>query len=449
MYVYWENEQGEWGCDFTYMDLLFDFLVPLGMYPYVELGFLPRQLAAREYRMFDRASVIAAPRDMSRWHDLIRCVTEHLVRRYGRSVVRRWKFTTISVNHVFLGCMTMEEYETLYETTYHAVKSVDADLPFGGPGCWTELFDQKDGFAAFMRAAKERGCIPDFIAFQSYPTLDISTDPLFLGYAKNQQYVPAVLSRDPSYLSHAVDRLEHLLSQHTDEMKEFFCEEMSSTVWQRDLSNDTSYKAAWIAKNITENAGRMVFGYWSLSDLMNERAYWQQLFHGGYGLLTSNGIPKASYFGLLFCSRLGTEKLSEGPGWIFTRDADGWQLLIYHYCHYRPVYCYRYRKLTHEEDAYTVFEAGELRHLRFSWPDAADGLYRMEQRRIGRECGSAYDAWLWLGAPQEVSAEQTEFLQHKAHPDYETTLVKANNGLRWNVDLQPLDTVLICMRKEQ
>ena len=33
-------------------------------------------------------------------------------------------------------------------------------------------------------------------------------------------------------------------------------------------------------------------GYWTISDLMDERANLDSMYHGGYGLFTYNGVPK-------------------------------------------------------------------------------------------------------------------------------------------------------------
>lgn len=76
--------------------------------------------------------------------------------------------------------------------------------------------------------------------------------------------------------------------------RELVIEEWSSTLWQRDLSSDTCYKAAWLTKNILKNCENVdMMGYWLLTDFIDEWMVPGGVFHGGYGLFTTNGIPIA------------------------------------------------------------------------------------------------------------------------------------------------------------
>lgn len=85
-------------------------------------------------------------------------------------------------------------------------------------------------------------------------------------------------------------------------------EEWSSTLWQRDLSSDTCYKAAWLTKNVLENYENVdMLGYWLLTDFIDEWLVPGGVFHGGYGLFTANGIPKAGYQALRLLNRVGSK----------------------------------------------------------------------------------------------------------------------------------------------
>lgn len=65
-------------------------------------------------------------------------------------------------------------------------------------------------------------------------------------------------------------------------------------MWQRDLSSDTCYKAAWLTQNILENCENVdMMEYWLLADFIDEWMVPGGVFHGGYGLFTTNGIPIA------------------------------------------------------------------------------------------------------------------------------------------------------------
>lgn len=71
-------------------------------------------------------------------------------------------------------------------------------------------------------------------------------------------------------------------------------EEWSNNIWQRDLCNDTSYKSAFLFKNILENYDHFeAMGYWSLSDHMEEIVPSSDLFMAGLVYSLAEVCPKA------------------------------------------------------------------------------------------------------------------------------------------------------------
>lgn len=442
MRIYHEDEQGQPQFDFTYISLLFDFLLEQELMPFVEFSFMPPSLAREQTRIFDRPSVIAGCRDLARWELLVRATMQFLLGRYGKNTLLRWRFTVINQNYVHLGCLTAEEFAQLYCVTWRVVKSVDARLKFGGPGCFAEQVAQPDGLPAFLEMAQEQACPPDFLTVQSYPHLHVS-DPLFMDFTISQRSAPAVLSDDPSFMLHTLETTEQAADSFGLHGREIFFAECNSTLWQRDLSSETCYKAVWLAKNMCETMGRAVFGYWLLTDLMEERATLESVFHGGYGLFTYNGVAKAGYHAMRFMCELGEWRMTAGPGWQLTRDGDTYQLLVYNYCHYGNLYRYRYQRLTRPEEAYSVFEAGESVRYQFQLSGLPDGTYRIERRVINRQSGSAFDKWLELGAPCYLRAEELRYLDEVSRPAYRIEERRADGGLRLEVLAQPLETVFL------
>ncbi len=84
------------------------------------------------------------------------------------------------------------------------------------------------------------------------------------------------------------------------------------------------------------------FGYWTLSDLIEERPLLQPaLFHGGFGLMTMNGLPKTGWTALTLLQHLGEQKIGSGDGWFAAHSGSSIQLLFYHYCHYDNLHRHR------------------------------------------------------------------------------------------------------------
>jgi xylan 1,4-beta-xylosidase len=129
--------------DWTITDQTFDEYQRAGVRPFVELGFMPKDLAARvpgvdEYQLhYPKATMAGAsnnpPRDYAMWGELVRMFTEHLVQRYGREKVSTWYFEVWNEPDIVYWHGTLEEYLKLYD---YAVAGVRAALPgakVGGP----------------------------------------------------------------------------------------------------------------------------------------------------------------------------------------------------------------------------------------------------------------------------------------------------------------------------
>ena len=76
--------------DFTGVDKVYDHIRSLGLYPVVEISFMPHDLASDPTKtVFDYAAIVSPPKDWDRWHDLVRDLVQHVVDRYGIDEVRR------------------------------------------------------------------------------------------------------------------------------------------------------------------------------------------------------------------------------------------------------------------------------------------------------------------------------------------------------------------------
>jgi xylan 1,4-beta-xylosidase len=129
--------------DFTITDEIFDAYKQAGVRPLVELGFMPRDLAASvpgiiAYELHYPAPTMGGasnnpPKDYTMWGELIRHYVQHLVERYGKEEVRTWYFEVWNEPDILYWHGTPAEYFELYD---YAVAGVRAALPgamVGGP----------------------------------------------------------------------------------------------------------------------------------------------------------------------------------------------------------------------------------------------------------------------------------------------------------------------------
>jgi xylan 1,4-beta-xylosidase len=142
--VYSEDTSGNPVYDFKILDGVFDALKAAGVRPMVELGFMPKDLAAEvpgrhePYQVHYPNSTVSGasnnpPKNYRKWSELVRAVTSHLVERYGRERVLGWYFEVWNEPDIDYWHGTPEDYWRLYD---HAVAGVRAALPgakVGGP----------------------------------------------------------------------------------------------------------------------------------------------------------------------------------------------------------------------------------------------------------------------------------------------------------------------------
>jgi xylan 1,4-beta-xylosidase len=142
--VYSEDASGNPVYDFKILDDLFDALKAAGVRPMVELGFMPKDLAAEiearyePYQVhYPKSTVSGAsnnpPKDYRKWRELVRAVTSHLVARYGTETVLGWYFEVWNEPDIDYWHSTLQDYWKLYD---YAVAGVRAALPgakVGGP----------------------------------------------------------------------------------------------------------------------------------------------------------------------------------------------------------------------------------------------------------------------------------------------------------------------------
>jgi xylan 1,4-beta-xylosidase len=129
--------------DFTITDQTFDEFQKADVRPMVELGFMPKELAAtvagvNDYQVHYPGSTISGasnnpPKDYAVWGELVRKYTEHLVQRYGKEKVSTWYFEVWNEPDIAYWHATPEEYYKLYDYSVTGVRAALPNAIVGGP----------------------------------------------------------------------------------------------------------------------------------------------------------------------------------------------------------------------------------------------------------------------------------------------------------------------------
>ncbi|MDR1642937.1 MAG: hypothetical protein LBT59_24865 [Clostridiales bacterium] len=323
--------------------LAYDNVLAAGMKPFVELGFMP-ELIARAPRQwhFDGFSNMNPPADFNEWATHVSEFIKYLIHRYGKEEVESWNFEVWNepdLKMVFwIG--TRAEYFKLYEVTAKAAKAVDEKIKIGGPATSASKWVK-----GFVRFCEDRKLPLDFVSTHQY-----SGDPLggvegsksfededdgfdleemaakFGGESPlaNLQSTATPLEAIRTLMgdeSETKDLLTNVFRNNADIVRDqakdyplYYTEWNFSAVFSA-YSNDTRKAAAYILKTALD-IEKSIDGssIWCFSDIFEEMHQFTEEFHGGFGLLTINGIPKPSFHAMKMLSQLGEERLDLGDG---------------------------------------------------------------------------------------------------------------------------------------
>jgi hypothetical protein len=175
MQVVFYNDEHKIEYSFFNIDSIYDWMMRVGLKPFVELSFMPEALASDPTKtVFHYKGIVSLPRDMNEWSAFIRAFAAHLEERYGKKEVRSWHFEVWNEPNLggdilnfktgfFAG--SQEQYFELYRVTALALKKVDSKLIVGGPAT------SNNRWLPEFRDYCQKHAVPlDFLSTHHYPT---------------------------------------------------------------------------------------------------------------------------------------------------------------------------------------------------------------------------------------------------------------------------------------
>ncbi len=363
-------------------DRIVDFLLSIGMRPFVELSFMPAALASGTATVFSYRGNITPPADPREWAGLVGRLARHWVERYGIDEVRQWYFEVWNEPNLrFFWAGTQADYFELYRHTAIALKAVDADLRVGGPATAANAWVEE-----FLAFCTREGLPADFVSTHHYPN-----DPLW-SVAQDTEAELAGARRG-------------VLREWTAEVRRqaggrpVLYTEWNASSNPRYPRQDEPYAAAFAVKSALEAAPLVdCYAFWTFSDLFEENYFPSLPFHGGFGLLNLHGVPKPTYRAFELLHRLGEEALPvEGrhdtvDAWAVRRGQRLTLLLTNHALPRQPI---------------------ATQSVRLEIADAPPPR-SITLERIDEDHANAKAAWLALGAPEYLDAAQVQRLEQSS-----------------------------------
>ena len=135
--AYREDADGKPVYDWTILDRIFDAYLERGVRPYVEIGFMPKDLSIKpepyqhHWTPSARYDEIYAgwaypPKDYRKWAELVFQWTQHCLEKYGRDEVESWYWEVWNEANIGYWRGSPEEYNKLHD---YAIDAVGRALP--------------------------------------------------------------------------------------------------------------------------------------------------------------------------------------------------------------------------------------------------------------------------------------------------------------------------------
>jgi xylan 1,4-beta-xylosidase len=274
-------------------DQICDFLLSIGMKPFVELSFMPSTLSSGSKTVFHYGANVTPPKDYAEWGKFVGRLVTHWVNRYGIGEVSTWFFEVWNEpNLKAFWTGTQSDYFKLYRFTTQAIKEVDDRLRVGGPAT-----AKNEWIPEFLDFCEKNKLPVDFVSTHHYPTDALGT----------------VGEDTETQLAHSQRSILRDWAQATHDKargKPLYYTEWSSSSNPRDHLHDEPYTAAVIIKTMMEARGLVQgYSYWTFTDIFEENYMPATAFQGGFGLLTLQGVAKPAYRAFELLHRLGFEEL--------------------------------------------------------------------------------------------------------------------------------------------
>lgn len=411
------NESGKLIYSFFNADQICDFLLSIGMSPFVEFSFMPLTLSSGANTVFHYRGNITPPRDYSAWETLIHQLVTHWAARYGIEQLRQWFFeiwNEPNLSAFWTG--TQNDYFLLYQHAAKAIKAVDPELKVGGPAT------AANAWITEFRGFCEKNQTPyDFISTHHYPT-DAFGKP-------GDDTITELADSKRSILREQV-----IATREKAGTTPVYYTEWSTSSNPFDELHDLPYAAAYIVKTILEARGQVQgYSYWTFSDIFEENYFPSVPFHGGFGLLTIYGIPKPAYRAYEILHRLGQDILpvqGQHPTvdlWVIHKSAILQVLLTNSALPEHPV------KL-------------ELIKVQINHIARVKKAY---VERIDDTHANAYASWIGMGKPGSLNPDQVHALELASALLEEPILFKfENNSVSLEIELPPQGVALITIETE-
>lgn len=405
--------------NFNRIDQVFDYIMSVGLKPHIELGYKDKVIFSDIEKsipeMQNDSRLLVMEKNKAFLEELIR----HLARRYGPAKIGTW-YIELEQNAVIQKSVDIDRYFEAFDMVAAICKNEVPDMKVGGAGFSLNYMGKE--FPEILRKWKKRKIRPDFISLYCYPYI---FERELLDAGRND-YSP-----DESYLYHQIRAAKEMMQEVGFEAPELLVTEWSFTLSNRNSLNDSSFKAAYVMKNLIQTVGEAdLLGYWMATDIYSEKIDSGAVLHGGCGMITKMGIRKPVYFAFKTMNHLEKYVLGKNRNSILTHNGKGIFFIACHnYKHFNFRYYTQKENEIEVENQQRLFEDNESLQLHFKIHHVNNGRYCVKTFSVSEEYGNIQTEWRKMEYFSELSPLEYSYLREICQPRLSIRQLEVTDGV--------------------
>ncbi len=396
MGVYKEDKKGNPEYNYQYIDVLYDYILSIGMKPFVELSFMPEALASGTQTIFWWKGNVTPPKSYEKWADLIRNLVLHFTERYGADEVKTWYFEVWNEPNLHgFWSGTQEEYFKLYKYTAEAIKSVNKDYRVGGPATAGAAWVPE-----MIKFCSENHVPIDFISTHSYGVKQ--------GYLDTSGTTGTILDKNKWSVSGDIINSRRQIANSSMPGLELHYTEWNSSYTPFDPIHDSYQQAPYILEKIKQaGSAPNSMSYWTFTDIFEEAGPRFRPFHGGFGLLNYQGIKKPAFYSYEFLNQMGKTELADGDSssWACKDSNGSIQVLFWNFTNTLP-------DSVNDQDYYIRdLPAKQIGTVKINISGVPAGKYFLRIFKTGYKVNDPYATYLAMNKPRQLTRQQVYIIK--------------------------------------
>jgi xylan 1,4-beta-xylosidase len=257
-----------------------------------------------------------------------------------------------------------------------------------------------------------------------------------------------VLSKDNGAVSDDVLQSRKEIAASTKPNLELHYTEWSSSYTPADPIHDSYHSAAYILQKLKQvgNAANSM-SYWVFTDIFEEPGPRFTPFHGGFGLLNTQGIKKPAYFSYSFLNKLGETELqnADTSSWATKNVKGDVQVLFWDFTYTLP-------DATNNQQYYIKdLPSRPKGTIKIEVAGLQKGSYTLEIFKVGYKVNDVYTDYLGMNKPNQLTKQQVNTLKEKnngAPIATETVTIDANGIYKKDFKMNENDVLLLNFVKQ-